>query len=268
MRVGLCAPPARCNCSSLSRCLIVKISFAAAAVLAIVLGLPAHASAGGRPTAMRQLDRIAYAVDGTESSHGRNPAMWRADPAGPQGPMQVSAEAASDVGGGDRFDLARNRAIGRAYLAQLYRRYGNWPDAIAAYNWGIGNLDKWIRAGRPPNRLISEVAYYLHRVLRDSGLCHGAAAIGRSCGAQFLGNDMAAWQAVLAAARSGGRTVPSAFDRTLARAVLLARQFGTDRAAFYGKLLAVLPGQPRSAAAAHHSHPYEIARAEFLARLR
>jgi hypothetical protein len=201
MRVGLCAPPARCNCSSLSRCLIVKISFAAAAVLAIVLGLPAHASAGGRPTAMRQLDRIAYAVDGTESSHGRNPAMWRADPAGPQGPMQVSAEAASDVG-------------------------------------GIGNLDKWIRAGRPPNRLISEVAYYLHRVLRDSGLCHGAAAIGRSCGAQFLGNDMAAWQAVLAAARSGGRTVPSAFDRTLEKAALLAKHFGAEQSALERRLAA------------------------------
>jgi Transglycosylase SLT domain len=50
--------------------------------------------------------------------------------------MQVSEAAAIDVGGGNRFDLTQNRALGRAYLAQLYRRYKNWPDAIAAYNWG------------------------------------------------------------------------------------------------------------------------------------
>jgi hypothetical protein len=213
------------------------------AALAVILGLPAFgAAAGGRPltvkqTGAKQLDRVAYAVDGAESSHGRNPAMWRSDPAGPQGPMQVSAAAASDVGGGDRFDITRNRAIGRAYLAQLYRRYGNWPDAIAAYNWGIGNLDKWIRAGRPPNRLISEVVYYLHRVLHDSGLCNGATA-GKNCGVQFLGNDMAAWQAVLAAARSGGRTVPSAFDRTLEKAALLAKHFGAEQSALERRLAA------------------------------
>ena len=63
--------------------------------------------------------------------------------------MQVSEAAAIDVGGGNRFDAAQNREIGRAYLALLYHRYGEWPDAIAAYNWGIGNLDAWVRAGRP-----------------------------------------------------------------------------------------------------------------------
>ncbi len=119
------------------------------------------------------LDRVASAVDGAESSHGRDAAMWRPDPAGPQGPMQVSAGAATDVGGGDRFDWAQNRAIGRAYLAQLYRRYGNWPDAIAAYNWGIGRMNAWVDAGRPARRLDKGVAAYRDRVLLDSGLCSG-----------------------------------------------------------------------------------------------
>src|ERR1043166_3912544 len=90
--------------------------------------------AGEVTPSRRELDRIAYAVDGAESSHGTNPAMWRPNPAGPQGPMQVSEKAARDVGGGDRFDVAQNRIIGRAYLALLYRRYGNWLDAVSAYN--------------------------------------------------------------------------------------------------------------------------------------
>ena len=85
--------------------------------------------------------------------------------------MQVSEAAASDVGGGDRFDLTQNRALGRAYLARLYRRYNNWPDAIAAYNGGLGKVDSWIRAGRPSKKLQAGVAAYTTGVLRDSGLC-------------------------------------------------------------------------------------------------
>ena len=120
------------------------------------------------------IDRVASAVDGAESSHGSDLAMWRPDPSGPQGPMQVSEAAATDVGGGDRFDSLQNRAIGRAYLSQLYGRYGNWPDAIAAYNWGIGKMDAWVKAGRPPDQFLVGVAAYLRRVLHESGLCDSA----------------------------------------------------------------------------------------------
>lgn len=116
------------------------------------------------------LDRVAFAVDGAESTHGTDPAMWRAELGGPQGPMQVSAAAAVDSGDGDRFDLTQNRRLGRAYLALLYRRYGNWPDAVAAYNWGPGNLDSWIGQGRPAAGLPLEVERYCDRVLRDGGI--------------------------------------------------------------------------------------------------
>jgi Transglycosylase SLT domain len=132
-----------------------------------------HPVGGFRSTAA-PLDRVASAVDGAESSHGTDIKMWRPDAAGPQGPMQVSEAAAADVGGGDRFDLTENRAIGRAYLLQLFWRYGNWPDAIAAYNWGIGKMDAWVKAGRPPDKFLVGVAIYLRRVLHESGLCEGS----------------------------------------------------------------------------------------------
>jgi Transglycosylase SLT domain len=131
----------------------------------------------GRSRFATPLDRVADAVDGAESSHGADLAMWRPDPYGPQGPMQVSSAAATDVGGGDRFDATQNRALGRAYLAQLYWRYKNWPDAIAAYNWGIGNVDAWVKAGRPAGQFLIGVAAYLRRVLHDSGLCDGLAVV-------------------------------------------------------------------------------------------
>ena len=134
--------------------------------LAILSALcaPQVASAGG------MLDRVAYGVDGAESSHGNDPRMWRPEPDGPQGPMQVSAAAAADAGGGDRFDEVQNRALGRAYLTHLYRRYHSWPDAIAAYNWGPGHLDEWISGGRPLDKFPAAVERYRNRVLVNSGL--------------------------------------------------------------------------------------------------
>ncbi len=116
------------------------------------------------------LDRIAYGVDGAELSHGGDPGMWRSEPNGPQGPMQVSAAAAADIGGGDRFDEMENRALGRAYLAHMFRRYGSWPDAVAAYNWGPGHLDEWIGGGRPADKFPATVERYRIRVLMTSGL--------------------------------------------------------------------------------------------------
>lgn len=146
------------------------------------------ALAGKRPTTPTEFDRVAYAVEGVESSHGSNPAMWRTDPAGPQGPMQVSEKAAIDIGGGDRFDIELNRTIGRAYLGFLHKRYGNWVDAISAYNWGMGRVDGWIRQGRPSTKLLPGVAAYLRRVLHDSGLPDATTAASYRTGFVALGS--------------------------------------------------------------------------------
>ena len=82
--------------------------------------------------------------------------------------MQVSAAAAFDVGGGDRFDMRQNRLLGRAYLAQMFQRYGNWADAVAAYNWGPGSMDQWIAGGRRADQLPPGVAWYVDLVLRNA----------------------------------------------------------------------------------------------------
>jgi hypothetical protein len=142
---------------------------------------PALAASGPfTPSGMADLDLVAFAVDGAESSHGADPGMWRPDPAGPQGPMQVSLAAALDVGGGDRFDPARNRALGRAYLMRLYRRYGDWADAVTAYNWGPARVDLWIAEGRPIDRLPVEVERYRDRVLDAAGLARVADSFRQS----------------------------------------------------------------------------------------
>jgi|HubBroStandDraft_6_1064221.scaffolds.fasta_scaffold38738_2 hypothetical protein len=128
------------------------------------------------PAAKIALDRVTDAVEGVESSHSRDPLMWRSNLLGPQGPMQVTAAAALDAGGGNRFDPQENRQIGRAYLAALFHRYGNWTEAIAAYYWGPGNLDHWIAAGRPSAELSASVRVYLSRITHELAGVNATAA--------------------------------------------------------------------------------------------
>lgn len=204
-------------------------------MLLLSLAVAAPSLAGGRKPARsavalnvaNPLDRVADAVDGAESSHGADLSMWRADPAGPQGPMQVSEAAASDVGGGDRFDLEQNREIGRAYLAQLYRRYGDWPDAIAAYNWGIGNLEAWVKAGRPATGAESGVAAYLGRVLHDSGLCAETAAAApprKADRASPRCPNLGDWTGLLSGGRLLSGVTPTPFHEQLDKAMRLAME--------------------------------------------
>lgn len=208
------------------------------AVLRDAPAVPGKLAHPGRPAVKNAdptapLDRVAMAVDGAESSHGTDMAMWRADPSGPQGPMQVSEAAATDVGGGDRFDSLQNRAIGRAYLLQLYGRYHNWPDAIAAYNWGIGKMDAWLKAGRPPDRFLVGVAAYLRRVLHESGLCEGTEPGGhRQASEQAKEPGSAPPDTIVYAACSGPAWAgasgfsggPTRFSRKLDQALQLALQ--------------------------------------------
>jgi hypothetical protein len=41
----------------------------------------------------------------------------------------------------------------------------------------MGNVDAWVKAGRPADKFLIGVAAYLRRVLHDSGMCDGQAAV-------------------------------------------------------------------------------------------
>lgn len=61
------------------------------------------------------------------------------------------------------FDPIVNIRLGTAYLKQLSDRYdGNVPLALAAYNWGPGRIDRFLRRGSPPP------TEYSRRVLQSS----------------------------------------------------------------------------------------------------
>lgn len=82
----------------------------------------------------------------------------RTSAAGAEGLMQLTpstAEYIAKLSGGTRFtvdDLSTpqvNISYGAYYLRWLLNHYhGNLALALAAYNAGVGNVDRWVRTGR------------------------------------------------------------------------------------------------------------------------
>jgi soluble lytic murein transglycosylase len=106
--------------------------------------------------------------------------------AGAQGLMQLTPATARYIAhksGGTQFvvdDLATpqvNIAYGAYYLRYLLRRYeGNVDFALAAYNAGEGNVDRWIAAAQARDRALTigaipygETRAYVKRVLTVRG---------------------------------------------------------------------------------------------------
>jgi len=110
----------------------------------------------------------------------------RTSPAGALGLMQVTPDTARFIAGksgGTQFQIGDlstpqvNIAYGAWYLRYLLDRYGgNVPLALAAYNGGEGNVDRWISDARSQGRALTidaipfgETRAYVGRVLDAQG---------------------------------------------------------------------------------------------------
>lgn len=168
-----------------------RLALAALAVAAVLLGA----------LALRRSDRthalpLAYTEIIREQARAKHldPALIaaviyaeskfepRESPAGAQGLMQILPETAyylAHLSGGSRFnaqDLATpsiNVAYGSYYLRYLLDHYGGDEMlAVAAYNGGLGNVDRWVAAARAEGHALaaSEIPFpetreYVQRVL-------------------------------------------------------------------------------------------------------
>jgi hypothetical protein len=120
---------------------------------------------GGRQEIDRKI-REAAAAHGVEADlvravieveSGFNPRA--VSPAGARGLMQLMPATAADLGVQNPFDAGQNIVGGTRYLRQLLDRYGgNRRLALAAYNWGMGNLEK------KPDSLPKETRQYVLKV--------------------------------------------------------------------------------------------------------
>ncbi len=80
-------------------------------------------------------------------------------PKGAMGLMQIMPATAKDLGIRDAYDAQENIMGGTRYLKGLLDRYrGDVPTALAAYNWGMGNVE------RRPEKLPRETRVYINRI--------------------------------------------------------------------------------------------------------
>lgn len=95
-----------------------------------------------------QLQQIVQGVIHAESRGRQTDANGNTltSSSGALGVMQLMPSTAAQFGV-DPNDEQQNIAGGTAYLTQLFQKYGNWFDALAAYNWGPGNVDKAMGSG-------------------------------------------------------------------------------------------------------------------------
>ena len=115
-------------------------------------------------------ENLVYAVIKTESGFDSSVESSR----GAVGLMQLMPETFNEIttyrlkeglDAGMRYDPETNIRYGTYYLSYLYERYGDWDKVIAAYNWGLGNLDEWIADGHSTEDItVKETANYLKKV--------------------------------------------------------------------------------------------------------
>ncbi|AUZ63998.1 transglycosylase SLT domain-containing protein [Citrobacter amalonaticus] len=79
----------------------------------------------------------------------------------------------------DRLDPEKSRAAAQIYMSKLLKKYdGNLDNALMAYNWGMGNVDKWIANGSDPAKLPKETRDYTGKIRSAMGLSDANNSIG------------------------------------------------------------------------------------------
>ena len=133
-------------------------------------GTPTAAAVPPAAPAPAGFDALAQAVKMVESAGDPN----AVSPKGAVGTMQTMPGTLRDPGFGVRpaqnNSPAELERVGRDYLQAMIAKYpGNLSHALAAYNWGPGNTDKWIAAGADPAKLPKETRDYIPKVMAQLG---------------------------------------------------------------------------------------------------
>lgn len=124
------------------------------------------AAANGVPTA------IAFAQAQQESSW--NPNAYNAK-SGATGLFQLEPATAAQLGVTNPTDPTQNANAAMQYLQQLYQQFGDWGTALAAYDWGMGNVKKAQNAAQASggdwlSSAPTETQNYVSNILGSAGM--------------------------------------------------------------------------------------------------
>lgn len=106
---------------------------------------------------------LAAHVVNKETGHIKDPELARkaVSPAGATGVMQLMPITQKHFKVKDPTDPYQNIDAGMNLLSQNLKKYGDPKTALAAYNWGGGNVDKWLAKGGDVSQLPKETQKYI-----------------------------------------------------------------------------------------------------------
>ncbi|WP_373203329.1 lytic transglycosylase domain-containing protein [Citrobacter amalonaticus] len=132
-----------------------------------------HAQSARMAQSSGNMDDLLHGIMMTESSG--NPLAYNVS-SGAAGAYQFMPGTARDMGlrvdsqVDERLNPEKARAAASVYMTQLLKRYdGNVDNALRAYNWGMGNVDKWIANGSDISQLPKETREYTGKVYGNMG---------------------------------------------------------------------------------------------------
>lgn len=88
------------------------------------------------------------------------------NPSGATGMFQLMPQYFPGAGNSWQADAA----TAAKYLVQLYNQFGDWQSALAAYNWGPGNLSKLYASGGGYSGLPAETQNYVASITGNTGI--------------------------------------------------------------------------------------------------
>ena len=128
-----------------------------------------YAKEYGLPEALKYLSVTESALDPVAVSSAKAVGLWQF--------MKLTGKEYGlriDETIDERRDPHRSTDAAMRYLQRQYKRFGNWPLAIAAYNSGGGNVSRAVRRGRSKN--FWKIRKYLPRETRNYVPAYIAAA--------------------------------------------------------------------------------------------
>ena len=128
-----------------------------------------YAKEYGLPDALKYLSVTESALDPIAISSAKAVGLWQFMPVtGKEYGLRIDDTI------DERRDPHRSTDAAMRYLQRQYKRFGNWPLAIAAYNSGGGNVSRAVRRGRSKN--FWKIRKYLPRETRNYVPAYIAAA--------------------------------------------------------------------------------------------
>ena len=137
----------------------------------------------GLPTELALLPFVESAFNTQAQSTAKASGLWQFVPA-----TGRDFDLKQNIFRDDRRDVLASTSAALDYLGRLYKQFGDWHLALAAYNWGQGNMAKAIarnqKAGLPTDydslKLPDETRYYVPKLQAVKNIVMNPQAYGLS----------------------------------------------------------------------------------------